>query len=304
MAASAGSSAGRAEVQVAAESPAFKLTPTVAVVLAPLAPFLPGMAHAMATAAVGSPFDTVKTRVQVGMFDSPWKAAYATVRQEGMLALYRGASMPLVAAMAKRPFEFAAFEWCNERFGRKGKGPFIGGAVAGVIASCLGCPFGVVKVQMQSNVKETYRSPLNVMGDILRSRGVLGFYRGFGPSLIMSVPSCTFYLGAYGALREALPPSQWTPALAGMLASFSMWSCLLPLDNVRTNIQAQSFRSDQAVPSFAAKFVDLVKGPRGLRGLWAGWTAVAARGPIVSACSMLAYEKAREFASTLTASSR
>lgn len=204
--------------------------------------------------------------------------------------------MPVVSLMVKRPFEFAAFEWCNKRFGKKDVGPFVGGFVAGILSSCLGCPFNVVKVQMQANRKDVYGHILQVIQDIWHSRGPLGFYRGFSASLIMSVPSTTFYLGAYGYLREALPPSKWSTAVAGMSASLCMWSCLLPLDRVKTVIQAKSFRSEEGVLGWGRQLTEIVRGPRGVLGLWAGWSAVVIRAPIMSAASMLAYEQARSVA--------
>lgn len=277
------------EVQMTAQSPTFR--PPVW-----LATFAPGAAHAVTTVAVGSPFDMVKTRVQVGMYSSPWRCACATVAQEGPLALYRGAWMPMLSLMVKRPFEFAAFEWCSKRFGKKDMGPWVGGFVAGILSACLGCPFNVLKVQMQANRQDVYRHTLEVVSDVWRARGPLGFYRGFSASLIMSVPSTTFYLGAYGYLREALPPSRWNTAFAGMSASLCMWSCLLPLDNVRTVIQAKSFRTENGVVGWSSQLLEIVRGPRGFWGLWAGWSAVAIRAPVMSAFSMLAYEQVRSTA--------
>lgn len=200
--------------------------------------------------------------------------------------------MPLTALMFKRPFEFAVFEWCNRRFGAKSKGPFLGGCVAGVLSALLGCPFSVVKVQMQASRKDRYKHTLEVIQDVWRLRGLRGFYRGLGASLIMSVPSSTFFMGTYGILREQLPPSRWTPALAGMAASLSMWTCLLPLDNVRTVIQAKSFKTGELVAGWHTHFLHVVQ-TRGVLGLWAGFPAVMVRAPVMSACSMLAYEQAR-----------
>lgn len=204
--------------------------------------------------------------------------------------------MPLMSLMVKRPFEFAAFEWCSRRYGSKETGPFVGGFVAGILSACLGCPFNVVKVQMQANRQDVYRHTLEVVADIWRSRGPSGFYRGLSASLIMSVPSTTFYLGAYGYLRQALPPSRWNTALAGMSASICMWSCLLPLDNVKTVIQAKSFRTDVGVVSWGRQFKENIRGPRGILGLWAGFSAVLLRAPLVSALCMVAYEQARTLA--------
>lgn len=265
-----------------------------------LGPLIPGAAHAVSSISVGFPFDTVKTRMQVGMYESSWDCLVSTVRSEGPTALYRGALMPLTSLVIKRPIEFAAFEFCSKRFGERSKGPFLGGSVAGVLSSFIGCPFSVVKIQMQSTRKDLYKSTLSVIADVWRSRGPLGFYRGFSASLIMNVPSCTLFMGSYGTLREHLPHylphlnSRWIPALAGMIASVSMWSCLLPLDNVRTVMQAQSFKSNEPVGQWHRHFMGVIRS-RGVQGLYAGLPAVLLRAPIVSACSMLAYEQSRSF---------
>lgn len=267
-----------------------------------LAPLIPGASHAVTTVAVGFPFDTVKTRLQVGMHTSTLLCVRQTVAQEGLLALYRGALMPLAALMCKRPLEFAVFEWCSARYGAKAQGPLVGGFAAGIISGVLGCPFSVLKVQMQASRKDAYRNTFEVALDVWRSRGIPGFFRGIGASLIMSVPSTTFYLGVYGYLREALPATRWSTACAGVVASLSMWTCLLPLDNVRTVIQATSFKDGAGVgaadvrnASWLTHLGHIVRA-RGILGLWAGWTAVVARAPIVSAASMLAYEHARSVA--------
>merc|ERR1719236_150945 len=82
-----------------------------------LAPFIPGAAHAVTSVAVGYPFDTVKTRLQVGMYKSAWDCIRATASREGPLALYRGSLMPLASLCVKRPFEFAVWESFNTHFG-------------------------------------------------------------------------------------------------------------------------------------------------------------------------------------------
>eukprot|EP00405_Crypthecodinium_cohnii_P035482 CAMPEP_0206534184 /NCGR_PEP_ID=MMETSP0325_2-20121206/5400_1 /ASSEMBLY_ACC=CAM_ASM_000347 /TAXON_ID=2866 /ORGANISM="Crypthecodinium cohnii, Strain Seligo" /LENGTH=296 /DNA_ID=CAMNT_0054030951 /DNA_START=324 /DNA_END=1211 /DNA_ORIENTATION=- len=261
-------------------------------------PFAPGLAHALTTVAVGFPFDTIKTRVQVGMHASPLHSVKSTIQKEGFRALYRGAWTPLISLAVKRPCEFAAFEWCNKRFG-KSSGPISGGFTAGLISAVIGCPFNVVKVQMQASEQNVYRNTFVACREVWRSNGFFGFYRGLSATLIMSLPSTTFYLGAYGMLRERLPQSRWNTALAGMVASLSMWTCLLPLDNVRTNIQAKPFGKDKVVlTGWIEQATAIVRGPKGFLGLWAGWTAVVVRAPIVSSCAMVAYEQARTAADT------
>ena len=74
---------------------------------------LPGVAHAVSTIVVGYPFDTVKTRLQTGMYKGEWPIARCvrdTLRTEGAASFYRGCSVPMAALLLKRPVEFAIFE--------------------------------------------------------------------------------------------------------------------------------------------------------------------------------------------------
>merc|ERR1719401_1510341 len=260
----------------------------------------PGVAHALGTVVVGFPLDTAKTRVQVGMHTSPLRSLYSVALREGPLAVYRGATMPLASLLLKRPCEFAAFEWVNAKCGRRSGGPFFGGLVAGLIAATLGCPFGVVKVQMQTNGKAVYRNAFEACAEVWRARGPLGFYRGYSASLVMNVPGATLFLGVYGRLRETLPQSRWSTAVASAAASLGAWSCLLPVDNIRTRMQAAPIGLGAGVGPVATGWIGQMRaaaaGPSGVLGLWAGWTVVVIRAPAMSACSMLAYEQARSFA--------
>lgn len=49
-------------------------------------------------------------------------------------------------------------------------------------------------------------SGLHIARDILKTEGVVGFYRGFGASVATLVPSSAVWWGAYGAYQKLL----WT----------------------------------------------------------------------------------------------
>ncbi|KAJ2845482.1 hypothetical protein GGI22_006541, partial [Coemansia erecta] len=65
-----------------------------------IAGFAAGFASGATKLFVGHPFDTVKVRCQVegghGRFKGPLDCLVGTVRQEGLRALYKGASIPLI----------------------------------------------------------------------------------------------------------------------------------------------------------------------------------------------------------------
>jgi len=262
---------------------------------------LPGAAHAVTMVAVGYPFDTVKTRLQLRLHTTMVSCCQELVRNEGPLALYRGAAMPLASLVSKRPFEFAAFEWLNGRFreifGKNFLGGFaassVAGSVAGLLGAFIGCPFSVVKIQMQASGREVHATTCSAILTIWKSTGPLGFYRGLNASMIMQVPFAACYLGTYGKLRDTLPKKPLWTAVAGGAASLATCTMLQPLDTVRTMIQASATRSVEPKSLSWWPLVQQVVQERGALALWAGWGPAALRSLPTSAASMLVYEWCR-----------
>lgn len=259
----------------------------------PLTHFLPGAAHAVSMVAVGYPFDTVKTRLQLNLHSGALMCVRSIVTTDGWLALYRGAAMPLASLVCKRPFEFAAFEWFNERFSGLKGASFYGGCLAGFIGAVIGCPFSVVKIQMQSCGKEVHSNTAQAIVTVLKQRGAPGFYQGLSASILMQVPYATVYLGTYGELRKRLPRSALCTAAAGGIASLTTCTLLQPLDTVRTIIQSRALSQENAASLSYLQQVRMVVNERGVLGLWAGWRPSALRAFPASAASMLAYERVR-----------
>merc|ERR1719237_1978520 len=77
---------------------------------------VPGVAQAVVVTAVGFPFDTIKARMQTGMYPGGWRSCLSSmVKKEGALALYRGASTPLASHVLKRSYQFPLFDYLTER---------------------------------------------------------------------------------------------------------------------------------------------------------------------------------------------
>jgi len=255
-------------------------------------PFLPGAAYSVSLITAGYPFDTIKTRLQLRVHESMWAGARETWRQEGCTAFYRGALMPLCTLMVKRPFEFAVFEELNHRFKGKSYAPWLGGCVAGATSAFIGCPFSVVRVQMQATTRNVYGSFVHAASEIWRQRGAGGFYQGITASLYKDIPFAAMYLGTYGNLREALPKTRWTSAIAGASASLITWTLLQPLDTIKTLSQAAVLEPQTRNWSWGRRCRSVVAS-HGIRGLWAGWGPVALRSAPSSAAAMTAYECTR-----------
>lgn len=256
-----------------------------------VSPLLPGAAHSVAIIAVGHPFDTLKTRLQLGLQSNMMQCAWQTFQNHGISGFYRGAAMPLCQLILKRPFEFAVWEWFNATFTGKVYAPVLGGCLAGLTSAAIGNPFSVIKIQLQATGKEEMSNVREAARTVWLSRGMFGFYRGFTISLYKEVPFASVYLGTYGNLREAMPKTNWTPAVAGAIASMITWSVLLPLDTLKTVIQYRVLQDVEPLTVWQ-QLNSLIR-DRGISGLWAGWAPVALRSLPSSAAAMMAYEWAR-----------
>eukprot|EP00929_Paragymnodinium_shiwhaense_P091869 TRINITY_DN5174_c0_g1_i1.p1 TRINITY_DN5174_c0_g1~~TRINITY_DN5174_c0_g1_i1.p1 ORF type:complete len:300 (-),score=30.63 TRINITY_DN5174_c0_g1_i1:67-966(-) len=279
-----------------ASQPAWTPPVSLAAATTPLLHLLPGTVQACSNIAVGYPFDTMKTRLQLKLHDGVFSGVRELVGKNGPLVLYRGCTMPLASLVCKRPFEFAAWEAFKKKYSDLPGASFIGGIIAGFIGAFMGCPFSVVKIQMQSRGSDTHRNTFEAIRTVWRSRGIFGFYWGLNASIIMQVPYASVYLGTYGKLRETFPQKAWGTAAAGGIASIVTWSSLQPLDTVRTTIQASTLEAGQTRSAAWLDTARKIVAERGVRGLWAGWTPVAMRAVPTSGFSMLAYETTRSLA--------
>ena len=106
-----------------------------------------------------SPFvqDLIKTRAQtapIGQFKGPLDIAVQTVKREGVLALYRGITPPLLGVAGVNSLLFA-----SNAYARKLVNPFgpesltigqvaIAGSMAGAVQSLLASPVEMFKVSL------------------------------------------------------------------------------------------------------------------------------------------------------------
>ena len=263
-----------------------------------------------------------RTRLQTGMYQGPLQCVRETIRTEGLLALYRGCSVPLASLLLKRPLEFCIFEKlqrenpCGLPDSSKG---FAHGCAAGITGAFVGCPFNVVKVRVQDYKAQTadhhqgLKSGRSANQQIVRNvvREVFlverSYFRGLPVALAYTIPSASLYLGTYSRLRELLLPKsegagpggaavgggvyKWVAGgLAGATASMCVWSVMMPLDTVRTVIQSEVGSSSTRSPTGA---VSQIVRSRGVLGLWSGLTPVIMRSVPSTFVSMGAYETAR-----------
>lgn len=177
--------------------------------------FLGGSASGVGLVLAGHMFDTVKVRLQTTQadkFSGPWQCLRDTVRNEGVLALYKGASAPMVATGFINSVMFGLMGICTEHKkqarlrsttidntrnttttnNNNSKSRLFDddlidvmqcGSIVGVFMAFIVTPVEVVKtkLQVQYNTPGTraqYAGPIDCARQIFRQSGVAGLYKG------------------------------------------------------------------------------------------------------------------------------
>ena len=260
----------------------------------------------------GHPLDTVKVRQQA-LHVSPLRCLTATLQHEGARGLFKGMAFPLVSTGAVNSVFFGVYynslRWLGGGGGGGGgREPSLwhvaaAGAVGGVVQLSVAVPVDLVKIQLQTRTgagggwvrhyQTPAAGPLSCLAALYRAGGAAAWYRGLQVQLLRDVPASAAYFVLYeAAVREARRRRAVPPALAvlvaGGVAGVLSWTLILPLDVVKSRIQADCPQRPQfrGVLHCARETV-IRDGPA---ALFRGFTTMAARGFVVNAVTFFGYE--------------
>ncbi|GLT99139.1 hypothetical protein SLE2022_166030 [Rubroshorea leprosula] len=168
----------------------------------------------------------------------------------------------------------------------------VAGAVAGGISRTVTSPLDVIKIRFQVQLEPTtswaslrgntsgaskYTGMLQATKDIFREEGILGFWRGNVPGLLMVMPYTaiqflvlqklkTFAAGS-SRTEDHSRLSPYLSFISGGLAGFAAQIGSYPFDLLRTILASQG--EPKVYPNMRAGFIDIIR-TRGIRGLYAG----------------------------------
>lgn len=196
------------------------------------------------------------------LYTGTFQCIRTIVAKESISGLYRGLSSPMAGVALVNAVVFGVYGNILKR----SKNPnslqthFVAGTTAGFIQSLITSPMELTKtiMQMQSNhiSGPRFHGPLECMRYINRKDGIRGLYRGFGITAVRDVPGFASYFVLYEAMmRTSTAPSAFHTLMAGGLAGVCSWILTLPMDVVKTRLQADA----TAKMSRYAGIVDCVK---------------------------------------------
>lgn len=193
------------------------------------------------------PIDTIKTVQQAATTPlSAVSAAKQILKKGGIPGLYQGVVPYLLGDGLSGAVKFAAFEaskkWVEERIPEKyhGVAQFVCAAGAFVVCSVILVPGEVLKCRIQAG---TVASLGEGVTSVFKTDGFLGFYQGYGATLLRDVPYTMLELGLYENIKLFMKKRANTSELgqrdeitAGAITGTITGLLTTPLDVVKTKM--------------------------------------------------------------------
>ncbi|KAF8905501.1 mitochondrial carrier domain-containing protein [Gymnopilus junonius] len=280
--------------------------------------------------AVGHGFDTVKTRMQCapkGTYHGALDVLLKIIKNEGMFALYKGATPPAVGWAAIDSVLLGSlhnYRLFLLRSGMTEMSPSglprltlfahgLAGLFAGWTSAIVATPVELLKVKLQlqsqkSPLDRRFKGPIHCARQIICIQGITGLWSGFTGSLAFRSNFFWMFL-SFEAIMRAFSRLEGTPYQistgsanfwSGGLASFVYWAMAIPLDNIKNRMMAHPY--PQPYPQTVTSAQGVLKNPSflrvarhiyyrdGMAGFFRGLTPCFLRAFPVNASALFVYE--------------
>lgn len=240
-----------------------------------------GTISGVAQVLVGQPFDITKVRLQTSpASSSALDVIKSLVREEGLLAFYKGTLAPLVGIGACVSCQFGINEAMKRYFHTQNGGHdtklslkqyYCCGVISGAANAFLATPIEHVRIRLQIQRKSSqneYKGSLDCFKKLLK-QGVL--MRGLSATMLRTSHGFGMYFLSYEALtneqikkgikREDIPT--WKVCLFGAVAGALFWATTYPFDVIKSVMQADKLKS----PEHGTNVIQVAKNIYTTRGL-------------------------------------
>jgi len=236
------------------------------------------------------PLDLVKTRLQnqqVGpngerMYKSMLDCFKKTYRAEGYLGMYRGSAVNILLITPEKAIKLAANDYFRHRLTTKeGKLPvhreMLAGGCAGFCQIVVTTPMELLKIQLQDagrvaasgGAAATKKmSALSITKELLRTKGIVGLYKGTGATMLRDVSFSVVYFPLFANLNSLGPRKApgshesvfWWSFISGCASGSISAAVVNPADVVKTRLQLlNKGASEQSYSGIADAFVRIFK---------------------------------------------
>lgn len=136
------------------------------------------------------------------------------MREEGPTELYRGLTPSLIGVVPYAAANYYTYEMLKKAYRKIHKKEDIGnfatlliGSAAGAISSSATFPLEVARKHMQVGAvggRQVYKNMLHAIFSILEKEGVVGLYKGLGPSCLKLMPAAGISFMCFEACKKIL----------------------------------------------------------------------------------------------------
>lgn len=274
-----------------------------------LEPFVCGGAAATFASCVIHPLDLAKVRMQLYGQLNPGKpipsfpsVLASIVKNDGIMAVYKGVDAAIGRQMVygtariglHRTFSDKLVEWNSGNpisFFQK----TLSGMLSGSLAVCIGTPFDIALVRLQSDgmaAPQDRRNYKNVFDALIRTtkeEGVGALYKGLMPNILRGMSMNVGMLACYDQAKEGVAsllndpmvggPSLGTQLGASAIAGFTAALFSLPFDVIKSRLMAM--KPDPMTGQMPYKGVMdctiMIAKKEGIAGFFAGFSAYYGR---------------------------
>lgn len=249
------------------------------------------------------PTEYIKTQQQLfrktaGKPISPWRLFVNTIRSQGFSPLYNGAGVFCISNASKSAVRFFAFDLTRRYLpvdpatGRTTPtGNLVAGLVAGIVESVtVVTPGETIKTKLIDDRNRPggpqYKSTISAISHLLRTEGLKGIYRGVVAVTLKQSSNAVVRFTSYNLLLDQARGNLgeksrgWASVVAGAGAGLITVYATMPMDNVKTRLQAIG-GSERYGGSWNC--VRTVVKEEGARALWKGTSPRLVR-LMVSSC--------------------
>ncbi|KAL0447334.1 UNVERIFIED_CONTAM: Adenine nucleotide transporter BT1, chloroplastic/mitochondrial [Sesamum latifolium] len=162
------------------------------------------------------PLELLKTRltIQRGVYNGLLDAFVKILQEGGPGELYCGLTPSLIGVIPYAATNYCAYDTLRKAYRKIFKQEKIGnietlliGSAAGAISSTATFPLEVARKHMQVGAvsgRQVYKNVLHALATILEHEGIVGLYKGLGPSCLKLVPAAGISFMCYEACKRIL----------------------------------------------------------------------------------------------------
>jgi hypothetical protein len=196
----------------------------------------------------GYPFDTIKTKMQVGNYKSSLECITLTASKEGIRGFYYGAGPVFISTAFFRSITFSIYHNCkiwlsqfsytnsdHESIQRVSSG-----LLSGSVVAIISAPLEFIKILRQTETlsnspNKPHKTLWGWTKQIHSQKGFRGFYNGLNLQMIRDSCGTAIYFFGYETCKDLYKSENetvpwWMLSLSGGLAGSLVWITLFPID--------------------------------------------------------------------------